>query len=120
MSSTLTIELKALRFFAHHGLYPEEKKTGNEFEVNLSVAYNPTQGEITDISETINYATLYELVSHEMNRPAALLETVAMKIAANVKTAFPQTKSIRIGITKLHPPIAKFTGSVGINLQKEY
>jgi 7,8-dihydroneopterin aldolase/epimerase/oxygenase len=120
MTNTLTIELKALRFFAHHGLYPEEKKTGNEFEVDLSVAYSPTQGQITDINETINYATLYELVRDEMNRPEGLLETVAMKIAGNIKTVFPQTKTISIGITKLHPPIAKFTGSVGVNFQKEY
>jgi dihydroneopterin aldolase len=35
----ITIELKQLRFLAYHGLYAEERKTGNEFEINLSVSF---------------------------------------------------------------------------------
>ena len=120
MSTTLTIELKELQFFAHHGLYPEERITGNEFKVDLSVVYEPLKETITHLDETINYATLFELVRDEMNRPEGLLETVVMKIAANIKTVFPQVKRINIAITKLHPPIATFAGSVGVNFQKEY
>ena len=37
MAGMISIELKRLRFLAYHGLYAEEKKTGNEFEVNLVV-----------------------------------------------------------------------------------
>ena len=120
MEGMITVELKQLRFFAHHGLYPEERKTGNEFEVNLSVSYPTNQGTITDINETINYATLYELVRDDMNRPSGLLETAAMKIAATIKTVFPQTKRISITISKVHPPIAKFSGQVAVKFEKEY
>jgi 7,8-dihydroneopterin aldolase/epimerase/oxygenase len=120
MEGMITVELKQLRFFAHHGLYAEEKKTGNEFEVNLSVFYLPNQGTVTDISETINYALLYELVKNEMARPTGLLETVTMNIAAKIRTTFPLTKRISISITKLHPPILNFTGSVCVCFDKEY
>ena len=120
MEGLITVELKQLRFFAHHGLYPEEKKTGNEFEVNLSVFYLPNQGTITDISETINYALLYELVKNEMSRPTGLLETITMNIAAKIRTGFPQAKRISISISKIHPPIPNFTGSVRVSFDKEY
>jgi 7,8-dihydroneopterin aldolase/epimerase/oxygenase len=120
MIDLITIELKNLYFFAHHGLYAEEKKIGNEFEVNLFVAYTPGAGIITDIAETINYAMLYELLKTEMQKPRELLETAAMEIAEHIHSIYPNAKKVEITITKLHPPIAKFTGSVGVKYCKEW
>jgi len=37
MGELISIQLKELRFFANHGLYPEEQKIGNEFDINLTV-----------------------------------------------------------------------------------
>jgi 7,8-dihydroneopterin aldolase/epimerase/oxygenase len=120
MSELITIALKQLRFFSFHGLYPEEKKTGNEFEVNLSVTYAPGSGTITGLEETVNYAALYELLKKEMQKPRELLETLVMEIAEQVHKNFPIIKSIEIGVTKLHPPIEQFTGTVGVRYSKEY
>jgi 7,8-dihydroneopterin aldolase/epimerase/oxygenase len=120
MPGLLTIELKQLYFFAHHGLYAEERKTGNEFEVNLIVSYQPSSGTITDISDTVNYVQLYDLLKTEMQKPRHLLETFVMEVAELTHAAFSQIKKIEISITKLHPPIAKFTGIVGVRYSKEY
>jgi 7,8-dihydroneopterin aldolase/epimerase/oxygenase len=120
MKSVMTIELKALRFHAFHGLFPEEKKTGNEFEVNLSVDYTPAEKVITQIDNTVNYAQLHELIKSAMQQPRDLLETVAMEIVENMYTTFPQIKKAAIEIMKLHPPIAQFIGSVGVKYEKEY
>ncbi len=120
MNNTLTIELKALRFYAFHGLFAEEKKTGNEFEVDLSVSYEPISGTVTDISDTINYAKLYELVKTEMQKPRHLLETLAMEITEIIHASYPQAKKIAISITKLHVPIAKFTGMAGVTYTAEF
>ena len=116
----MTVELKQVRFFAYHGLYPEERKTGNEFEVNLSVSFEPAEGVVKDLAATVNYAALFELVNAQMKKPADLLETLLTTIAANIKTAFPQVKKISISVAKLHPPIAKFSGQVCVTVQKEY
>ena len=43
MPGSITIELKGLRFFAYHGLYAEEQKTGNEFEIDLFVTHQPSK-----------------------------------------------------------------------------
>lgn len=116
----MTVELKQVRFFAFHGLYPEERKTGNEFEVNLSVCFEPAEAGVNDITATVNYASLFEIVKEQMREPADLLETLVTSIAGKIKSAFPRTKKISISVAKLHPPIASFTGQVCVTLQKEY
>ena len=120
MNGLLTIELHKLYFFAHHGLYAEERKTGNEFEVNLTVCYQPPSGTITDITETINYVQLYVLLKAEMQKPRDLLETFVMEVTELIHLAFPQVRKVDISITKLHAPILRFSGTVGVKYSKEY
>ncbi len=120
MADLITIELKALRFFAYHGLYAEEKKIGNEFEVNLVVAYLPSSGMITDILDTLNYVQLYELLKNEMQKPRELLETFVMEVTEAIHLLFPQVKKIEISATKLYPPIPQFIGTVGVKYQRGF
>ncbi len=120
MAGNMIVELKQARFFAYHGLYPEERKTGNWFVVDLAVMYEPADELLFGIDSTINYAGLYAIVKDQMNQPAGLLESLAAEIAAKIRSVFPQTKKIRISITKLHPPIEQFTGQVAVTWEKEY
>ena len=120
MTDLMTIELKGLHFFAYHGLYAEERKTGNEFEVNLAVSYLPVSGTITHLDDTVNYSLLYELLKTEMQNPRNLLETLVMEVTETIHLSFPQIKKIEIAVTKLHPPIPKFTGTVGVKYSKNY
>ncbi|MBI5858868.1 MAG: dihydroneopterin aldolase [Sphingobacteriales bacterium] len=120
MNDLISIELNELRFRARHGLYPEEKKTGNEFEVNLTVSFVPVAGTITDIADTVDYGRLYELVKKEMNKPRHLLETLAMEITEIIHLSFPQIRKIEIAITKLQVPITQFNGTTTVKLEKEF
>jgi dihydroneopterin aldolase len=120
MPGLITIELKRLRFFAHHGLYAGERRTGNEFEVNLLVSYLPSTAMITDVTDTIDYVELVNIVSGKMNTPEDLLETLAMGIAEQVHVRFPQVKHVDIEIVKLYPPIEKFNGQTGVRYSREY
>jgi 7,8-dihydroneopterin aldolase/epimerase/oxygenase len=116
----VTVELNAATFFAFHGLYEEEKKTGGEFEVNLSVSYFTDKAVIDKIEQTVNYVKLYELVKQQMQEPAGLLETVAMRITAEIKGVFPQVNEITIKIEKKHPPVHNFSGSLSVTYRKQY
>ncbi len=120
MSGKITLELKNLHFFAYHGLYTEERKTGNEFEVNLAVGFTPAGGTITGLEETVNYATLYSLLKTEMQNPRDLLETFVMEMTEIIHASFPQIRKVEISIMKLQAPISKFTGNVGVRYSKEY
>jgi 7,8-dihydroneopterin aldolase/epimerase/oxygenase len=120
MSSTFTIQLNSLRFFAAHGLYAEERQAGNEFEVNLSLTLKAAKVKVVSLEETINYAEVYRLVNERFAVRTNLLETLAMEIAEELKQQFPAIRKISVHITKLHPPITAFTGSVSVTYNRSY
>lgn len=120
MPGRITIKLNQLRFFAYHGLFAEEQKTGNEFEVNITVDYNTEALLIKQINETVNYSSVYELVKTRMKLPTPLLETLATEITDSIHTSFPQVKKIEVAIKKLNPPMVQFTGNVEVVFCQEF
>ena len=110
----MQIHLKALKFYAYHGLHTGEDILGGEYEVSLSVKYVPQNKIVKEISETVDYVALYQLVKERMAISTPLLETIGTEIANHIISRFPIVSSVEISIFKLHPPIEQFEGSVGI------
>lgn len=100
------ISLKGMEFFAFHGVYEEERVKGNKFEVDLSIDY-PFEDKVGDdqLESTIDYAELYEIVKTVMDKPANLLEHLAVSIKDQIKSKFPQTEEVQVTVTKFNPPI---------------
>lgn len=120
MSSTFTIELQGLRFFAAHGLYPEELRVGNEFELNIAIIIKAPKDKIVSLENTVNYAEVYRIASEVFSVRKNLLETLAMEIAEALKEQFPEIKKSCIQVSKLAPPITAFTGAVSITYNRSY
>ncbi len=120
MNGTMTIAIKDVRMHAFHGVFAEERKTGHAFMVDLSVDFKPVSGTITDLSDTINYVTLYQFLKKEMEQPRALLETLVMELAEHIHIAFPGITKVDIAITKTSPPITGFTGKVGVSYTRTF
>ena len=118
--SEFTIELKQLYFFSFHGVYEEERKVGGEFIVDVSVKFNSDKNKITGIADTVNYASLYEIVKEEMSQPRDLLESLTQSTADKIYQSFPHIKEVEIRIEKKNPPIVNFSGSVAVSYRKEY
>ncbi len=118
--SDFIIELKQLYFYSFHGIYEEEKIIGGEFGVDLSVRLNSENKKINSINDTINYATLYEIVKEEMSQPRELLETIAQTTTEKIHIKFPHANEIEIMIEKKNPPINNFSGSVAVNFKKKF
>ena len=116
----VTINLKQLRFFAHHGLYEEERKVSNEFMVDLEVSFHSTVPVITVMSETINYIRLYEITKKRMLETTDLLETLAATIVEDIHQSYPQVRKVIISITKKYPPVINFSGNVAVSYVKEF
>jgi 7,8-dihydroneopterin aldolase/epimerase/oxygenase len=110
----IKISLHHIMLFGHHGIHPEEKITGGEFEVNMDVSYVPDQ-TIMDISQTIDYTILYDIILQRMKKPADLLETLVQDIDREVRERFPQARQINITISKIHAPLINFRGRLGVS-----
>lgn len=115
----ITVQLRDLRFYANHGVHPQEKITGGDFLVNLSVHYKEVSNRHT-LDSTIDYAVLYDITKECMHLATALLENVAENICEKVKSVFPQVCMIEIEIVKIRPPITGINGSTAITLHRSY
>lgn len=99
------VSLEGMRFFAYHGFYPEEQISGTEFMVDVDTELEVFSGGDDDISNTVNYERLFQIVSSEMQMPRKLLETVAHAILEQVRHEFLAVMYIRVLIRKMHPPL---------------
>jgi dihydroneopterin aldolase len=120
MSNHLTISLNNVRFRAYHGLHPEERQKGNDFVVNMQVKYEPSNGIIQSLDETIDYARLFKIINDTMQKPVDLLETLVQTIAHEVYNEFKHVKEVTVSVEKLNPPIDKFSGSTAVSYTREF
>ncbi len=120
MPSYFTIELRGLRFFAEHGMYPEEKKVGNSFEVDAFITTPAPKKKISSIGQTINYVEVYRIIQEVFATPDQFLEGLATEIGDRLYQQFPEMKKLVICIRKLSPPITNFSGSVGVSYTRSF
>ena len=112
------IFLRNVRFHAFHGVLPQERLVGGDFLVNLRVDYPVEKAmESDEVGDTLNYATLFDLVKREMQIPSQLLEHVAGRIAKAIMANFPAVTSIDLELTKLNPPMGADSDGAGIFLK---
>lgn len=113
----MEVRLTGLQFHAFHGLYEEEKKLGGDFEVNVSVRFEPTSPAVIDIRETIDYSVLYQVIKEVMSVPTPLIETLIIIMAKRIFETFEIAKEAEIAVTKLNPPMITFQGSSTISIR---
>lgn len=119
MIDIMEIRLSDLRCHAHHGVHESERRMGQEFRTDITLSY-PAKGMVSEIGQTVDYTIVYALFRQAMAEPEALLETVAMKLADRIRTAFPHISEINISIEKTSPPIPTFEGRVGIAYRRKF
>lgn len=117
-NQTMRISLNKLLFVGYHGLYPEEKKLGNNYSVEIDIDFTPKQGIIDQLDQTIDYVHVYAIVKKWMEIPTPLLETLVGKIADDIFSSQTLANKVFVKITKLHLPIPSFEGNVSVKIEK--
>lgn len=101
------ISIEGMEFFAYHGCFKEEQIIGTRFQVDLEIITNTEKAEISDnITDTVNYQTIYLLIKEKMFENSHLLEHLARKIIDTLKTHFTQIEQIEVKVSKLNPALA--------------
>ena len=109
--------LRNVRFHAFHGVVPQEGRVGGDFVIDLRVGYPLEKAlESDEVDDTLNYASLYALVEHEMHQPSKLLEQVAGRIAKAIEKDFPKVSSIDLTLTKKNPPMGADCDGAGVEV----
>lgn len=100
-------------------MYDEERILGNTFEVNVAIGFDADK-PVTSLDETINYASVYEIIKHRMTLPTPLLETLAQELAQRIHDFDNRIKNISVSVEKKNPPISNMEGSVSVHYKKEF
>jgi len=111
------IEIKGISLYAYHGCFDEEKIIGNHFKVDVTMETSLEEAALTDdLSKTINYQKVYDLVKAEMEIPSKLLEHVAGRIINTIHKNFPAISHAKVRVSKLHPSLGGEVEFVGVEL----
>lgn len=114
-----TIQLEKMEFRAPHGCYDLEKLVGNRYNVDLTMVVEIGDApESDELLKSVNYLSVYEQVSEEIQKPSNILENVAWRILERIHSAFPQIITSTIKISKLAPPLGGKVDRVSVILSK--
>lgn len=114
------ILLENIRFFAYHGVAPQETTVGNEFVVSLRLKTDIAPAmESDDVADTVNYAEIHQAVKEEMDIPSKLLEHVAGRIVRRLFNDFPTIERIDLKLSKRNPPMGADIETAGVEVHIE-
>ncbi len=110
-----------MQFYGFHGLFPEENKLGQRFNVDVTLFVDLTKaGTSDDMNDSIHYGHAYELIKGVVEGEAMnLIETVAQLIADKLLTAFDLLRAVQIKVIKPDPPIPGHYKSVAVEIYRE-
>ncbi len=100
-----TISLSGMHFRSYHGYYPEERKMGNDFILDVALTVKSFDSTDDNIDDTINYENVYAICREVMNEPQKLLETVVLNICTKIKESWPYLVSGRVSLQKIGPQL---------------
>lgn len=110
-TTMMEVRLEKVRFHAFHGMLPQERKIGNDFEVDISAAYFIKETNVADdLRGSLCYAELYELATDIMSQPSNTLEHVAATIGNTIQKRWNGLETITVSVSKMAPPIRRFHG----------
>lgn len=111
------IFLREVRFHACHGVLPQEQAVGTDFLVSVRLGVDFTDAMETDeVTDTVSYADVYELLKREMAVTSRLLEHVAGRMVKALREAFPEVTSIELSIEKINPPMGADCKGAGVEI----
>ena len=118
---TSKIIFEDLKIYAYHGVLPEETITGTYYLLNIEIHADLWKAtETDDLSDTLNYAEINDLIHQKMKIPSQLLEHVAGRIMSSIKKNFSQVEFISIKITKTSPPIKGEMKGVSVAFERQF
>lgn len=97
----LTISLHGIKLHAPVGLYEQEQVLGNDFEVDVDVWMEVTEGQTWPF---VDYVMIRNTVAAVFGKPELLLESLVQQIHTTLKERVGNAR-IRVAVRKYHPPM---------------
>jgi len=110
-----------IKLFAHHGLFDEEARLGQRFEIDIDCYTSIRAADRKDKkSAPVRYDHVYEIVRRTVvdGPRVGLLEELAENITAAVFADCDAVEQVRIEVRKPGAPIPGAFGAVGVEITR--
>ena len=106
--------------YAHHGCMEAETVIGSDYRVDLWVEADLyTSGLSDNLSDTVDYVVLNNIVNEEMAIPSKLLEHVARRILTRVMQEEPMVDLCYVRVAKINPPVGGHVRAISVELSEK-
>ena len=112
------LRLRNMRFYAYHGLFPEEAKLGQWFEVDVEI-FSDFRGYAHDGgADAVDYSRVYE-TTHAVvtGERFGLVEALADRIAEVLQSSL-HLKRLRVRVRKPNPPMQAIFDGVEVEVER--
>ncbi|WP_312405466.1 dihydroneopterin aldolase [Rhizobium sp.] len=113
------VTLKNCAFYAHHGVFEQEKTLGQRFFVDVVMDVEAGDALVSDdVKQTVHYGLVYELVEKIMTGSRRnLIETLANDVALGLTAWSPMIRRVEVAIRKPSAPIAGILDYVEVRVE---
>jgi len=113
------IEVNGIKLYAYHGCLEEEGKIGGHYAVDVTMKTNFSKAaEQDDLSQTIDYVQVNQIVTEEMAIRSKLIEHVGQRIVNRIQQEVQQLEALRVKVVKICPPINGDVENVAIIIEE--
>jgi len=100
----VNIAIKGLRATGFHGVFPEERRDGQDFVVDVRLS-RPVP-VVDQLFATIDYSSVAQTIVDQIaGQPRALIETLAAQIADQLLADRPSLSAVRVRVHKPQAPM---------------
>ena len=111
------IKINNMKFHSYIGVYEEEKKIGQNIEIDLIISLSKEIIKNDDINSTLSYGDCYRKIEKIVKASRVdLLETLALDI---IKEMNKKIEYVQVNIRKLAVPINGIFDSVEIQIKDQ-
>ena len=114
------IAVTGIRAIGYHGVFENERLESQEFICDIELRLDLlAAGKSDDLTQTVNYADIAEVVVAEITGPSvALIEALAERIATEILQRFTAAPSVKVTVHKPHAPIPVEFADVAVTIER--
>lgn len=114
------IILKNMKFYAYHGVLPEERTEGQYFIIDVELYTDLfLAGNSDNLDHTVSYAAVYEDIKDiTLKNKFMLIERLAETIAQSILDKYKNVEKIKILVKKPQAPIEGEFDWMGVEIER--
>ena len=115
------IYINNLEFIGYHGVFPEEKKLGQKFQVSVEMSCDTREaGKTGDLTKSTHYGLVAEDIGKLfLEKSVDLIETCAEDIAQMILRRYPLISEVKVTVKKPWAPLQMHFENVAVEITRK-